>query len=30
VGSGGFGRVWKVQEKRSNQILAMKEISKAK
>lgn len=30
VGSGGFGRVWKVQEKRSSQVLAMKEISKAK
>lgn len=30
VGSGGFGRVWKVQEKRNTQILAMKEISKAK
>jgi hypothetical protein len=30
VGSGGFGRVWKVQEKRSSNVLAMKEISKAK
>lgn len=24
VGSGGFGRVWKVQEKRTNETLAMK------
>lgn len=24
VGSGGFGRVWKVQEKKTNQVLAMK------
>jgi len=24
VGSGGFGRVWKVQEKRNSQVLAMK------
>jgi serum/glucocorticoid-regulated kinase 2 len=30
VGAGGFGRVWKVQEKKSGQIFAMKEISKAK
>lgn len=30
IGSGGFGKVWKVEEKRSHRILAMKEISKAK
>ena len=30
MGSGGFGHVWKVQEKKTNQISAMKEISKAK
>lgn len=30
VGSGGFGRVWKVQQKKNSQFYAMKEISKAK
>ena len=30
VGSGGFGQVWKVQNRRDNSVLAMKEISKAK
>jgi serine/threonine protein kinase len=30
IGSGGFGRVWKVQNKKDNATFAMKEISKAK
>lgn len=30
VGSGGFGRVWKVEDKRDHSIYAMKEMSKAK
>ena len=30
VGSGGFGKVWKVQNRKDHSILAMKEISKAK
>ena len=30
VGKGGFGKVWKVEYKRSNQVLAMKEMYKAK
>ena len=28
IGKGGFGRVWKIQEKRSGQQFAMKEMSK--
>lgn len=30
VGKGGFGKVWKVEVKKSRQILAMKEMYKAK
>lgn len=30
IGSGGFGRVWKVEEKKTKTIYAMKEMSKAK
>ena len=30
IGKGGFGKVWKVQQKRSKQTLAMKEMSKAR
>ena len=30
VGSGGFGRVWKVEDKKEHCIYAMKEMSKAK
>lgn len=30
VGKGGFGKVWKVVEKKSKKILAMKEMSKIK
>jgi serine/threonine protein kinase len=30
VGKGGFGKVWKVELKRSKQIYAMKLMSKAK
>jgi serum/glucocorticoid-regulated kinase 2 len=30
IGSGGFGRVWKVEEKKTGNIFAMKEMSKAK
>jgi serine/threonine protein kinase len=30
IGSGGFGRVWKVEQKRTGDIFAMKEMSKAK
>lgn len=30
VGKGGFGKVWKVELKRSKQIFAMKLMSKAK
>jgi protein kinase A len=30
VGKGGFGKVWKVEHKRSKQIYAMKLMSKAK
>lgn len=30
IGSGGFGRVWKVMEKKGGAVYAMKEMSKAK
>ena len=30
IGKGGFGKVWKVKCKKSNQIYAMKEMQKAK
>lgn len=30
IGSGGFGRVWKVEDKKTGILYAMKEISKAK
>ena len=30
IGSGGFGRVWKVEDKKTSAIYAMKEMSKAK
>ena len=30
IGSGGFGRVWKVEDKKSGMLYAMKEMSKAK
>ena len=30
IGKGGFGRVWKVEQKNSKKILAMKEMSKVK
>ena len=30
IGSGGFGRVWKVEDKRTSENYAMKEMSKAK
>ena len=30
IGKGGFGKVWKVQYKKNNQVLAMKEMYKAK
>jgi serine/threonine protein kinase len=30
VGKGGFGKVWKVFEKSSNKIYAMKEMQKVK
>jgi len=30
IGSGGFGRVWKVEEKKNGKIYAMKEMSKSK
>ena len=29
IGIGGFGKVWKVDYKKSNHIYAMKEMSKA-
>jgi serum/glucocorticoid-regulated kinase 2 len=29
IGIGGFGRVWKVENKKTNSIFAMKEMSKA-
>ena len=30
IGKGGFGKVWKVYEKRTKRIYAMKEMSKIK
>lgn len=30
IGKGGFGKVWKVETKKSHQLYAMKEMSKAK
>jgi serine/threonine protein kinase len=30
VGKGGFGKVWKVEAKKSKNVYAMKEMSKAK
>lgn len=30
IGKGGFGKVWKVRSKRTNEIFAMKEMQKAK
>ena len=30
IGKGGFGKVWVVERKRTKQLLAMKEMSKAK
>ena len=30
VGKGGFGKVWKVREKKTNKIYAMKELAKIK
>jgi serum/glucocorticoid-regulated kinase 2 len=30
IGSGGFGRVWKVEDKKTSCIFAMKEMAKAK
>lgn len=29
IGIGGFGKVWRVEHKKTNQIYAMKEMSKA-
>lgn len=29
IGIGGFGKVWKVEHKKSNKIFAMKEMSKS-
>jgi serine/threonine protein kinase len=29
IGIGGFGKVWKVDHKKNNQVYAMKEMSKA-
>jgi serine/threonine protein kinase len=29
IGKGGFGKVYKVKEKKTNQLFAMKEMSKA-
>ena len=28
IGKGGFGRVWKIQSKKSKQVFALKEMSK--
>lgn len=30
IGKGGFGKVWKVEAKKSRKVYAMKEMSKAK
>ena len=30
IGKGGFGKVWKVELKKTKQLLAMKEMSKAR
>ena len=30
IGKGGFGKVWKVQKKKTSEIFAMKILSKAK
>lgn len=30
IGRGGFGKVWKVDRRRKNQVFAMKEMSKAR
>ena len=30
IGKGGFGKVWKVQHKKSKQVYALKEMYKAK
>ena len=30
IGKGGFGKVWKVEKKKSKQLYAMKEMSKAR
>jgi serine/threonine protein kinase len=30
IGKGGFGKVWKVEAKKSKNFYAMKEMSKAK
>jgi serine/threonine protein kinase len=30
IGKGGFGKVWKVERKKSKQVYAMKEMSKAR
>lgn len=30
IGKGGFGKVWKVVDKRTNEVFALKEMRKAK
>jgi serine/threonine protein kinase len=30
IGKGGFGRVWKVEKKRTHEIFALKEMDKAR
>lgn len=30
IGKGGFGKVWKVEKKKSKELYAMKEMSKAR
>lgn len=30
IGKGGFGKVWKVEYKKTKQVFAMKEMNKAK